>query len=205
MSATTTTFLLIRHASHDLLGRVLTGRKVDVALNATGRDEASELGRRLSGVAIDALLVSPRERARATAEPIAASLDLVPRVLHDIDEVDVGAWGGAAFPDLEHDAEWKTWCERRSTARPPNGESIQAVQNRIVRAMTDIAVTHPGKTVAMISHGDVIKAALSHYLGLSLDHLERFAIGPASVSVVVCGDGWSQVKLVNDSGHYAWS
>jgi probable phosphoglycerate mutase len=59
---------------------------------------------------------------------------------------------------------------------------------------------HDGGTVALVSHGDVIKAALAHFLRMSLDALESFDIAPASVSVIQAGADWAQVKLVNDTG-----
>jgi broad specificity phosphatase PhoE len=51
--------------------------------------------------------------------------------------------------------------------------------------------------VLVVSHGDVIKALLAQTLGLSLDLLERFAVEPASVSVVEASAGWARVTLIN--------
>ena len=56
---------------------------------------------------------------------------------------------------------------------------------------------HAAETVALVTHGDVIKATLAFFLGISLDGLERFDIAPASLSVLGLDEGWAQVKLVN--------
>src|SRR3712207_8973628 len=54
-----------------------------------------------------------------------------------------------------------------------------------------------GQTVALVSHGDVIKAALAKVMHISLDHLEGFEIAPASISVIAAGAHWAQVKLLD--------
>jgi len=89
---------------------------------------------------------------------------------------------------------------RRSEARAPGGESILEAQRRVVDLITRLRVAHEGEIVALVSHGDVIKAALAHFLRISLDELERFDIAPASVSAIQVGEDWAQVKLVNDTG-----
>lgn len=59
--------------------------------------------------------------------------------------------------------------------------------------------------VALFSHGDVIKAALMQVLGISLDHVLRLEISPASLSVLLHGGGGAQVALVNDTGEFSLS
>ena len=77
---------------------------------------------------------------------------------------------------------------------------MQEVQDRIVGALSALSVEHRDEHVAIVSHGDVIKAALMHYLGMPLDCIHRFEISPASVSVVAVRDSYAQVMLMNDTG-----
>ena len=200
-----TVFLLIRHGSNDAIGKSLAGRAPGVRLNAQGLREAEQLVVRLERVAVSALYVSPLERAMQTAAPLAARLRLTPQIDPALHEVDFGAWTGKAFDELAADPHWAVWVDRRSEARPPGGESIVEVQRRIVSGLDRLRTTHTGETVALISHGDVIKSTLAFFLGLSLDRLERFEIAPASVSVLVAGDGWAQVKSMNETGSSALS
>src|SRR5690349_20838420 len=67
-----TIFYFIRHAEHDLLGHELVGRRPGVHLNENGRAQAARLATVFSRMPLDGVLCSPRERARETAEPIAA-------------------------------------------------------------------------------------------------------------------------------------
>jgi probable phosphoglycerate mutase len=68
--------------------------------------------------------------------------------------------------------------------------------------LESIREQHPHEAVAVISHGDVIKAALAHYAGIHLDLFQRVEISPASVSVVSVNDGGPRILRVNDTGSW---
>jgi broad specificity phosphatase PhoE len=195
-----TIFLLIRHASHDLLGRALAGRSSAVGLSGQGHAEARRLAERLTGAGIDALYVSPQRRARETAAPLAATLGLDPVVREELDEIHFGGWTGYSFDRLAGDPAWAVWVGQRSAACPPGGESIVSAQQRIVKWIDALGARYGDRTIALVSHGDVIKAAVAHVLSSPLDQLERFEIAPASVSVIAAGPGWAQVRLLNHTG-----
>jgi broad specificity phosphatase PhoE len=193
-----TTFLLVRHAAHDWLGRGLAGRLPGVELNAAGQQQAQELVARLQQVPLDAIYCSPQPRTRQTAQPLAAARELPIHVHADFDEVDFGEWMGRSFDELSADREvWAQWVDRRGSARPPGGEAFEQVPRRALSGLHRLRAEHPGRHVAVFSHGDVIKAVVASCLGMSLDHLERFEITPASVTVLALGADWSQLKLLN--------
>lgn len=194
----TTTIHFVRHAAHGLLGRTLTGRMPGVSLGEEGRAQAEALSLRLGRERIAAIHSSPLERARETAEPIARRLGLEVQVTAAIQEIDFGEWTGAAFGDLDADPRWRIWNEARSLARPPGGETMLEAQGRVLRHLEDLQAAHPGESVALVSHADVIKAALAFLLGLSLDALPRFEISPASISTVVIGDWGAKVLTLNE-------
>ena len=76
---------------------------------------------------------------------------------------------------------------------------MQECQARLVRALDRLRRRHPGEEVALVSHGDVIKAAVAHVLDLTLDRYDRFEIAPASVSTVVIGDWGAKVQALNEA------
>jgi len=194
-----TTFLLVRHAAHDWLGRGLAGRMPGVSLNARGWIQAEALARRLQGRDIAAIYSSPQPRAKETVAALAGRRRLPIRELPGFDEVDFGQWTGRSFDDMQAgDAErWRHWCERRSQAQPPGGEPFEHVCRRATQALHDLAARYPDGPVLIASHADVIKAVLATALQMSLDHLECFDIEPTSVSILQVGAGWQKVKLVN--------
>jgi probable phosphomutase (TIGR03848 family) len=190
---------LVRHAMCDGVGSVLWGRLPGVRLNAEGREQASVLSERLRGERLHAIYCSPLERARETAEAIAAPHELPPCVDAALNEIDFGEWTGRTIDDLQHHPRWRSFNEHRSATCIPGGELMLDVQARIVAAIDRLGERHSRATVLAVSHGDVIKAALAHYLRVSLDHIPFFVIDPASVSTLEVGSAGVRVIRLNDS------
>ncbi|MGQ7792338.1 histidine phosphatase family protein [Faunimonas sp. B44] len=194
----TATFLLVRHAAHGEIGRVLSGRAAGIALAEDGIAQARRLADRLKRDSIAVVLTSPIQRAAETAAILGDALCLPPKPVEAFTEIDFGAWTGRSFESLKDDPECRLWNEARSRARPPGGESIQEVQDRAVSALESMRRAYAGLAVVVVSHADVIRAALAHYLGLPLDNLLRFEISPASVSALAVGDWGGKVLIVNE-------
>jgi broad specificity phosphatase PhoE len=187
--------LLLRHAAHDDVGGYLAGRREGVRLGAAGRAQAARLAARLLDERIDAIVTSPRERAQETAAAIAALRGCEPPIVtEELDEIDFGSWTGRSFDELDRDLAWRRWNEARSLARTPAGDSMRDAQQRALSAIERFAAAPEPRTIAFVSHADVIKAIVSYYLGLPLDAWPRFDIAPASITRVVLND-WS-VKIV---------
>ena len=192
-----TTFCLIRHAEHGLQGRPLVGRAAGVGLSPEGERQARALADRLAPAPITAVYTSPLERAQQTAAPLAARLGLVVRSADELNELDFGAWTGKAIDELDPQQAWRRFNVFRSGTRIPDGELMLEAQTRIVGLMLRLAERHANRTVALVSHGDVIKAALCYFLGMPLDLCRRIEIGPASLSIVRLDPWEPQVLLVN--------
>ena len=192
-----TTFALIRHASHALLGHTIVGRLPGVQLSARGLREAEALASRLEGWPIQALYSSPIERARATAAAIADRLRLEVQAADELNEIDYGAWTNRTLADLREIPEWRRFNLFRSGSRIPGGESMVEVQDRMLQLIERICCVHPEQTVALVGHGDVIKAALAYYLGVPLDLFGRIELSPASLSVIRVEPHGPQVLLIN--------
>jgi broad specificity phosphatase PhoE len=194
----TTTFFLVRHAAHDRLGRVLCGRMPGVTLGREGRAQGDALAARLAGEGLAAVYASPLERARETAEPIAARAGLAVEILPALDEIDFGSWAGRRFDELHEDPLWAGWNQARHVTRPPEGETALEAQARVLRGLEDLRTRHGEARLALVSHADVIKLVIAHALGLGADATRLFEIGPASVSVLVLGAWGAKVESLNE-------
>lgn len=186
--------LLARHASHDEVGRFLSGRS-DIVPNTCGYTEIAHLSAYLSNAGVKAVFSSPRRRAVETAQGIAVASGLDVRIEPGLDEIDFGDWTGRAFADLDGEPAWQHWNEARGHARVPGGENMAEVTDRAVEAVERIAAV--GGTTACVSHCDVIRALVAHYLGLNLDRLMSFDVDPASITILALGDGPGRVIAVN--------
>lgn len=197
-----TILLLIRHASNDFVkeGR-LAGWTPGVHINADGQREADQLARRLHSIAISAIYSSPLERAVETAQAVAACQKLEVNIREELGEFRMGEWTGRLIKDLEGTDTWKQIQTKPVGVQIPGGESIDAVQARMVKAIDEIVQAHAHQVVAVVSHADPLKAAIAHYLGLDLNQFQRLAISPASVTVLFFGEqGKPLLFRLNDTG-----
>jgi probable phosphomutase (TIGR03848 family) len=195
-----TKFLLIRHAVTNAVGKKLSGRMEGVQLNEEGKVQAQRLAERLTGLPIHALYSSPLERTVETAKPIAQQLNLENIICEDFLEIDFGQWTDCAFEELQNDAQFKLFNSFRSCTRIPGGEMMLEAQARIIAGLQKLCVQHPNQTVAVVSHADLIKAAVAYYAGIHLDLFQRIEISPASVSVVEVYEETARILLINDTG-----
>jgi probable phosphoglycerate mutase len=182
MEEAVTTFYLVRHGSYALLGQVLAGRALDVSLDQTGRRQVNALAKQfLRDRQIGAVQSSPRRRTRETARPIAERIGRPLEVEQALDEVDFGEWSGRRFAELAGDPRWRAWNQSRGKERAPGGESMAEVQRRVVGHLERVRDRHPGTIVVIVSHCDVIRAALLHYRGQPLDAYAGISVPPAAV------------------------
>ncbi|MGG7578464.1 histidine phosphatase family protein [Rhizobium sp. Nf11,1] len=195
----TATFFLVRHAAHDNVGNFLAGRAAGISLGESGRSQVQRLGERLRREDINEIYTSPRERTRETAVGIASACGLpLPQTDDALDEVNFGYWSGKTFEVLNDDPLWRRWNTTRSLVRTPGGETMLDVQTRIFGLIETLARRGNDRRLALVSHADVIKAAVSHVLGLPIDAWPRFDIAPASVTTVVVGDWGAKVMTLNE-------
>lgn len=162
---------LVRHGQTDWN---ITGRfqgQADPGLNEAGRLQASQLAARLAGRPFDALYSSDLLRARETADRLAAELGLPVRLDARLREVNHGEWDGLLAAEIE--ARFPLdWSERRRsplTARPPGGETVLEVADRVQDVAADIARLHPRGEVLVVGHGLTLAVLACLSLGRPLD------------------------------------
>ena len=177
-----TRILLVRHAPTPETGDLLTGRAPGVSLDGKGRRAARATADALAGLEIEAVYSSPIERTMETAAAVARPHEITPVVEPGLIEIDFGAWTGRTLESLRRTKDWKAVQTTPSRFRFPDGESFAEAQHRSVESVERIAGAHEGKTVVAVSHSDVIKLIIAHYLGQALDLFQRLRISTASVS-----------------------
>lgn len=180
-----TTILLIRHGENNMVGKRLAGRLPGVHLNEKGREQAQQLSEVLCKAPLKAIYSSPLERAVETAEPLSRAIGLEIQIAPGLIELAYGDWQGKTLKSLGKRKLWKTVQEKPSEMRFPLGESFVEARDRVIAEIERIAASHEeGDLVATFSHGDIIRLAVSHYLGVPLDLFQRVGANPASISVV---------------------
>jgi probable phosphoglycerate mutase len=195
--------LLIRHGHTEAVGQWLAGCGADPPLSRTGRLEAEALSETLRTRTITAIYSSPLARALETARPLARDHRLVICLREALTDVDFGAWTGMSMETLAGDGAWQRFNRDRRHACPPGGESLVAVQRRIVDELIGLSRKHAGDgaCVAIVTHAEPIRCAIAAFERKTLDEVLGTEISTAHVSTVDVGPRVRRVLSVNVKPH----
>ncbi len=194
------TVLLVRHGETDWnrSGQIMGERPIP--LNTRGEAQAQALAGVLGPGVARAVYSSPIQRARQTAQILAAAVERPVDTDHALTEIGVGEWEGKFWRDLTDDLIRHNFYAKPDEARPPGGETLREVQVRAVAAVQR-AIEQPGLSgedrLVIVSHADVIRAIVAHYLELDLKTIRRVRIEHASVTAIGLADGVADLLFLN--------
>jgi probable phosphoglycerate mutase len=179
-----TTLLLVRHGETDSNAERRIQGQTNTPLNARGRQQAQALADRLAGEPITAVYSSDLDRARETAEILAARLDLPVVVDPALRERHFGSWEGRTIDELEErwPGAWARW--RNGNEGEGDVEDHLALAARIRDAISRLAAAHPGERILVVAHGGAMRVILMDAAGLDypLGRNEQRRIGNCDVS-----------------------
>ena len=196
---------LIRHGQTDwnLEGK-LQGTQ-DIPLNTRGHTEAKKLGERLKSWPVNKVFVSPLLRARQTAD---ASFDNY-TIIEGFREIELGEWEGLTKetlwqhrPDLADNAPFDT-----VETAAENGESWRDLLARASETFKQVIDTNASSdTIAVVTHGGVIKTLVADLLAMPLKRRAQLSIDNTSITTLEIGDREALIKLLryNDTAHLEW-
>lgn len=195
--------LLVRHGQNEWVKKKrLAGWIPDIHLNEEGRKQAEQAAARLAHLPITAVYSSPVTRCVETASYIGRALRREVTLLDEVGEVRYGEWEGEEIEKLAKKKSWYAVQHFPSRFRFPAGEALREVQARAVGALEELSSRHEKKEmIVVVSHADLIKLVLAHYLGIHIDLFQRIIISPASVSALaLLENGMVRVARLNDDG-----
>ncbi len=184
------TVLLARHGETDWNAERRWQGHTDRPLNERGRAQSRALAERLDSIELAAVYSSDLERARATAAAVAERQAVPHRVHPDLREVNVGSWAGLTKAEAERSfpEAFARWSE--GYAGWPDGETYEAMSERVVAAVKRIARKHPDRPVLVVSHGGPIRALHAAALGFDIHTYRRLRpVEPNARLSAVCLDG----------------
>ena len=202
------------------MGRVLLLRHVESEANRAGvglgRTDSppTELGLRQLALTVEALaderigrvLTSPLQRARRLAQAIASAHGLEAKPAEALIEMDVGElegleWSAARERYGEFLRGWRGPNSAR--LRMPGGESLADVLERCRPLFDELLASDAEEASVVVSHNFVVKALLTHALGLPIEEWRRIDVELASISAVRSGDGHPVMERLNERAHLA--
>ena len=195
------TIVLVRHATTATTGKRLGGWTPGVHLDERGQRQAADVAERLGALDVAAVYASPLERTQETAKAIAKAAGLRVRTRKGLGEVDYGTWTNQPLGNLRRRKLWQVVQRTPSRMAFPEGESIRGAQQRAVDQLEQLAADHGDDTIVCVSHADVIKAVVAHFVGMPLDTFQRLVVSPASVTILALPEGGAPALLrFNDTG-----
>jgi len=190
--------LMMRHGETEWNreGRVM-GRH-PVALSAEGRAQVEAAAEFARGLKLDLIVTSPLVRARESAAIVAERLGGI-ELIEDarLSEVEYGRWEGMTFQSLLKDDHYLQYKEHPITMATPGGETIGQAQARGLAAVHDAMHLNHGRRVLFVSHGDIIRGVLCHFMQLELAHFRRLRVDNATFSALEVADSFAEVKFIN--------
>ncbi len=215
MPAAFVRLFLVRHAEAIANPELRYLGSRDDPLTERGQWQALQLAQALMPLTLAAVYTSPLTRAVTTAMPIAdahgMSIIPEPRLV----EAAMGTWEGLrrveilarSAEDAMHHQRWET----DPTCAPPGGESLAAVQARVVACVRDLTERHAGAAVVLVSHVGPIKALLCTAMDVPLTGAQRMFLDSATISVIDWGADaveWGApaiLRLYNTHHHLGWA
>ena len=189
--------LLIRHGQTDWNRdhRIMGHRPVP--LNLSGRRQAGAVARALRKIPLDLIVTSPFRRAVETARVIAKGRRIALEHSHAVAEIGYGLWIGRTFEEVREEKNFKVYHTTPKLACAPGGEKMTAVHRRAVGLIERLRKRYEKGRIAVVSHADVIKAILIHYLGLDLNELMKLRIDNCTVSLLWFQEARHRVMSIN--------
>ncbi len=189
--------LLVRHGETDWnrSGQIMGDQPIP--LNPHGAVQAHQLAACLKGCGIQTIYSSPVARAVQTAEILASVLGARVTLLPGLSEIGVGEWAGRFWKDLADEPIKNDYYAKPREARPPGGETLAEVQDRAVAAVEEVCRNGTGGPFLFVSHADVIRSVLAHYLYLDFVGLRRARIDHASLTALRLAEGAAELLCLN--------
>jgi broad specificity phosphatase PhoE len=178
--------LLIRHGESTWnVEHRLPGQLPGIELTEEGRAQAQRLASALTMLPLSSIISSPLARAVETAEYLVQGRALTIQLEPDLMDIELGHWSGQNRDALFHsDPAWQAFV-RDPLVAPSDVETFPELEQRVVTAIERwLKKDATGPLPAFVTHADVIKLLLAHYLGLEAGRARSIGIDNASVSVV---------------------
>lgn len=177
----------------------------DLEISELGARQLEFLEKRFENIHIDRVFSSPLIRTQKTAKAIVGNKDIEIQLFDGIIELCGGVVEGRPFIEAFNEIEGlaDTWNNHPQDFAPENGESMRHAYERIWNAVQKIAKENKGKTVALATHGGVLRCLNCRLLYGDIEHLKDTPWSEnTAVTLLEFDDNFNlNVRLSNDISH----
>jgi broad specificity phosphatase PhoE len=188
---------LIRHGQTEWNREHRVMGHTPVPLSEEGRAGVATLACELRVKKIPVIYSSTVERAIETARMLAREWGAELREEPRLNESPFEGWVGKTYHELRDDENFRLYFEAPTRSRFSAGEGMIDIQKRALAAVAHIVGEVKTGRAAAVSHSDVIKPVLAHYLGMDLDAIHRLSIANASSSLIDFKEMPPRIRYIN--------
>ncbi len=144
--------LLIRTGRTDFDTQSRVQGMLDLPLCEEGWQQVAALAESLPIDEVEALYAGPDRATQQTAELVSISLHQKVKVNKNLHNLNLGLWQGMLIEEVKSKQPriYKQWLEHPETVCPPEGESLQAAQDRLQAVLDKLEKKHKTGTVALV-------------------------------------------------------
>ncbi len=179
-----TRILAIRHGQTAWNAAARIQGHTDIDLDDVGQWQARQLAASLGHEQVDAIYSSDLARARDTAAPLAQRHGLPLNIDDGLRERGFGDFEGMSFEQIEQ--RWPeqalAWRRRDPAFGPRGGEVLRDFRERVVQALTRLALAHRGQNMVLVTHGGVLDLLYREATRLALDAPRTWQVANASIN-----------------------
>ncbi|MEQ8209281.1 MAG: histidine phosphatase family protein [Lacipirellulaceae bacterium] len=173
------TIYLIRAGDTEYDGQGRIQGTLDIPLSADGRVqvEAAAIALAEERPPITTLYTGPCQSVRQTAEAVGSKLNLKPKKLTSLANLDHGLWQGMLVEEVRSNQPkvYKKWQETPEAVCPPEGETLGSARERLAKAIAKLVKKHKQGVIALVLPNPlsaVLQSELSHEKLGDLWHVE---------------------------------
>ena len=183
---------LIRHGKTKMNQEGRYCGVTDVEISPEGIRQIEGIKSHILNSAYDGIYVSPLKRTQQTAGILVDTYKIDNRLA----EMNFGIFEGLTYQEIikTYPVENEKWQKDFLNYRIPKGESLLDVYDRVECFVQEVAKKH--KNVLVITHGGVIRCALSAVFG-SGEHFFKFHVGHGSITKISMMDGDRWINFEN--------
>ena len=161
----------------------------DSHLTPLGRKQSERLAEVLKDEPFSAVYSSDLNRSFETARMVAKFHKLEVQKVPELKERNYGVWEGLTFQEIEsrYSEIYKSWLANPAKTIIPEAETLEELQKRGIRAVSQIMEKHPNETIAVVAHGGLNRMILMYYLGMDLNNFWSIKQFNCAVNIIEYG------------------
>lgn len=188
------TLILMRHGETAWNREKRIMGDLDIPLTEEGKGQCADAAALLAQFGVHRIVTSPLARAAESADIVASHLGVPVTADARLVEVRFGEWQGRTYEEVGGDPRYHAFASDPVANMTPGGENATHVQARGLEGLSSLRA---GECVLFVTHGDIIRTLLCHFLAAPLAEYRRIRTDNCGLSAISVGRGAPEVKFLN--------